>query len=206
MMHLIIRCARTSRLALVIHSFALSGALLLSACSSSDSSSVPTAPAADAGPGTTAAASTAGNADTPATGTEAEVNAWLGLAEYTKGKWKCETAPHAARSPSPHGTNRICSNVTTSAHGAGEFPVGSAAVKELYDSAGTAVVGHAVYVKMKAGGGESFYWFESTKADGVVANGVGERGAARTICVGCHDGAGSDANHSGHDEVYTQVK
>lgn len=31
-------------------------------------------------------------------------------------------------------------------------------------------------------------------------------GPAEDICVGCHMGAGMDADHPGHDFVYTQVK
>lgn len=145
----------------------------------------------------------AGTADLPAMGKDADVRAWLAKGDYKTGTWKCEPASHPARSPSPHGVNQICSNATLSAHGAGEFPIGSSGVKELYD--GTKVIGHAVYRKLKAGAGESWYWWEDMNGS-VVANGTGDQGTAKSICVGCHSGTGSDANHSGHDFVYTQVK
>lgn len=146
-----------------------------------------------------------GTADLPPTGLDADVTAWLARGDYKTGTWKCESAPHAARSPSPHGINRICSNKTLSEHGAGEFPIGAAGVKELYDGAGAQIVGYAVYRKMKAGGGEAWYWWEQMGGS-TVANGLGDTGVAKSVCVGCHAGAGSDSAHSGHDQVYTQVK
>ena len=153
--------------------------------------------------GTTSGPVNAGTADLPATGAEGDIKAWLSLGEYKKGNWKCEAAPHAARSPSPHGTNRICSNATLSEHGAGEFPVGAAGVKEIYD--GATITGYSMYRKLKAGGGEAWYWYEEL-AGSNVANDTGDLGTAKSVCVGCHAGAGSDAMHSGHDQVYTQVK
>ena len=214
-------------LGLVLHATVVVSVLTLAACSSSDNDAE-AAPKADAGalgpdgsttqvPGPEAGAApdaggdaaapsgNAGTSDLPAVGSDAEVRAWLATGNYKAGSWKCEAAPHAARSPSPHGVNRICSNATLSAHGAGEFPVGAAGVKELYDQGGTKVVGHAVYRKVKAGAGDAWYWWEDMNGS-TVANGMGDQGAVKTICVGCHAGAGSDADHSGHDLVYTQVK
>ena len=82
--------------------------------------------------------------------------------------------------------------------------MGAAAVKELYK--GADLVGYAVERHIGAGAdGKSWYWYERT-ADGVVADGNGDAGAPKTICVACHSAAGSDATHSGHDFVYTQVK
>ena len=110
-------------------------------------------------------------------------------------------------------SNNLASGAPTSP--AGEYPVGSAAVKELYDSAGTTLNGYAVYLHTKAGKtGDTWYWYEQVPAastaphemDGTVADGLGDKGPAMAICVGCHTGAGSDAMHSGHDFVYTQVK
>jgi len=144
-----------------------------------------------------------GTAQTPPIGTQAQVEAWLAEGSYKS--WKCEPAPHAARSPSPHGINRICSNDTLSAHGSGEFPTGSAGVKELYDSAGTKIIGYATYLKTGPGGGESWHWYETINGS-LVANGPGTSGTPKDVCVACHAAAGSDADHSGHDFVYTQVK
>ena len=142
-----------------------------------------------------------------------DVQTWLKNGYYKA--WKCEPAVHEARKPSPHGKNRICSNDATSTHGSGEFPVDAAGVKEIFDEAGTTIVGYAVYRHVTAGaGGDSWYWYETVPAaskaphdaNNVVADGLGSGGPAKDICVGCHVGAGSDANHSGHDFVYTQVK
>jgi hypothetical protein len=139
------------------------------------------------------------DAQTPPTGSSA-VDAWLAQGAYRA--WRCEPSPHPARSPSPHGTNRICSNDVLSSHGDGEFPVGAAAVKEIYD--GTAVHGYALYRKVGIGGGEAWYWYEKVD-ESVGADGVGSSGAPKSVCVGCHAGAGV-GGHSGHDFVFTQVK
>ena len=163
-------------------------------------------PAADAGcPSKEAgcpASSTPGDAQTPATGTAAEIDAWIAKGDYKA--WHCETAPHASRSPSPHGPNRICSNDLSNAHGTGEYPTGAASVKELYDTGSTKIIGYAMARKMSAGAGDSWYWYETNGS--VVANGLGKSGSDADFCVGCHSKAGSDAMHSGHDFVYTQVK
>lgn len=153
-----------------------------------------------------------GSAQVPPQGRVA-VEAWIATGAYRS--WHCEMPQHPARSPSPHGINRICTNDALSAHtGAGEYPVGSAAVKELYDAAGTNVIGYAVYSHVSAGTtGANWYWYERVPADsaaphdanGVVADGLGSSGPAMTICVGCHSAAGIDAMHSGHDFVYTRV-
>jgi hypothetical protein len=152
-------------------------------------------------------------AQNPPTTGRVDVEAWVSQGLYKD--WHCEPAAHDQRSPSPHGKNRICSNDALSAHGSGAYPVDAAAVKELYDAAGTSVVGIAVYRKVStATTGDAWYFYERVPLDspaphdanGVVADGLGTSGAAKTICVGCHAGAGSDAQHSGHDFVYTQVK
>jgi hypothetical protein len=76
-----------------------------------------------------------------------------------------------------------------------------------------------VYVKTSAdsNGGANWYWYEivpseSTAphdANGIVADGLGNGGPAKDICVACHGAAGSDAMHTpsvgGHDEIYTPV-
>lgn len=139
----------------------------------------------------------------PDTGDEATVNAWIAKGDYKQ--WKCEAAPHAARPPGAHGRNRICSNKLLSEHGAGEYPVGAAGVKEIYDNASSNIVGYAMYRKMAAGAGEAWYWFETLDDGGLVANGLGNAGVARTVCVKCHRDAGLMGN-LGHDLVFTQVK
>jgi hypothetical protein len=150
----------------------------------------------------------------------AAIEAWLTAGSYKD--WQCEPAVHAARSPSPHGFNRICSNdlISATATGTGNWPKGAAAVKELHASASsTTPMGYAVYLKTAddSAGGANWYWYERVQLDsaaphdsaGVVADGMGGGGTAKTICVGCHVAAGSDAAHTpsvgGRDQVYTPV-
>lgn len=149
----------------------------------------------------------------PPTSSVADIDAWLAEGHYKS--WACEDKEHDARSPSPHAVNRICSNDALSAHGDGEYPVDAASVKELYDAVGGKVVGYAVYRHVTAGaGGASWFLYEKVPltsaaphdSTGLVAFGTGDSGTAKDICVGCHEAAGSDAMHSGHDFVYTQVK
>jgi len=169
--------------------------------------------------GSTTSTSSGGDAQTPPQGGTA-VEAWLAKGDYKN--WTCEAAVHEARSPSPHGFNRICSNdvIAGAATGTDDWPEGAAAVKELYASATDAdPVGYAVYLKLDAdsAGGSNWYWYERVPddstaphdANGVVADGPGSSGPAQTICVGCHAGAGSDTAHTpspgGRDQVYTPV-
>jgi hypothetical protein len=139
-----------------------------------------------------------GTAQLPPTGSVAAIEAWLAKGEYKA--WKCEKAPHDARPNSPHEKNRVCSNDKVSAHTTGEYPVGSASVKEFYDPAGQKVTGHAFYRKTQMGKGESFYWFEK------VGTQITTNTQNASDCAGCHVAAGSDAAHTGHDYVYTQVQ
>jgi len=160
-----------------------------------------------------------GPTESPPTGAIA-IDAWLAAGSYKQ--WTCEPQSHAARSPSPHGFNRICSNslVSSNATGTAAWPEGAAAVKELLpDAASTTPVGYAVYLKTKAdsAAGANWYWYEKVPLDsaaphdatGVVADGMGSSGPAMTICVGCHGAAGSDPAHTpssgGRDQVYTAV-
>ena len=170
-----------------------------------------------------------GNAETPPMGMAA-VEAWLAGGAYKS--WSCESAVHESRSPSPHGFNRICSNsvISSNATSTAPWPVGAAAVKELWaeepdasapDAAAVPAtpVGYAVYLKTQgdSASGANWYWYERVPLDssaphdanGVVADGLGASGPAQTICVACHSAAGSDMAHTpspnGHDEVYTPV-
>jgi hypothetical protein len=184
-------------------------AWLLAACGSTDGTS-------DVGTGSHPIVK--GSAQMPAMGAS-EMTAWLQGGDYLN--WKCEPAVHEARSPSPHGFNRICSNdvLAQSTAGSTAWPSGAAAVKELHASLTDAPVGYAVYAKTKSDseGGASWYWYEIVPRDsaaphdskGVVADGLGDGGPAKEICVGCHAAAGSDAKHTpsvgGRDQVYTPV-
>ncbi len=149
-----------------------------------------------------------------------KIEAWLKTGAYKE--WSCEPMVHESRDPSPHGYNRICSNelISSAAKGKGNWPQGSAGVKELYASAdGTVPIGYAVYLKTAedSAAGANWYWYERVPldhgaphdGDGVVADGLGDSGPAKTICVGCHVASGADAAHTptpgGRDQVYTPV-
>ncbi len=141
----------------------------------------------------------------------AAVEAWLKKADYKD--WQCESGVHAARSPSPHGFNRICSNdaISSRATDDGAWPDGAAAVKELYASADAKdPMGYAVYLKTAADSddGANWYWYERI-GDSTVADGLGGEGPAKSICVSCHAAAGADDAHTptsgGRDQVYTPV-
>lgn len=149
---------------------------------------------------------------------EKAVEAWLAKADYKD--WECESEVHEARSPSPHGFNRICSNevISSRATDSGDWPAGAAAVKELYaDADAKEPFGYSVYLKTKSdsAGGANWYWYEryskgmGAPLEGVVADGLGDKGPAKSICVGCHAAAGSDMAHTpsdgGRDQVYTPV-
>jgi hypothetical protein len=51
----------------------------------------------------------------------------------------------------------------------------------------TDALGYAVYLKTDAdsAGGDNWYWYERIGED-VVADGMGDSGTAKSICVGCH--------------------
>lgn len=167
-----------------------------------------------------AAQTAAGDAQTPPRGHDA-IEAWLKKGDYKA--WRCEPEAHPARSPSPHGFNRICSNdaLAQSASDKGDWPRGAAAVKELLESeTDPDPIGYAVYLKTAddSAGGANWYWYERVPLDhpaphddrGVVADGLGDGGPEKNICVACHNAAGADAAHTpspgGRDQVYTPVE
>jgi len=118
----------------------------------------------------------------PARGT-ADIQDWLAAGYYQA--WACEPDPHAGRAPSPHGPSRICNNDTLHATAAGGFPVGAAAVKEIFD--GATITSYAVARKVTAGdGGDRWYWYEGGP-DKVYASSEGAGG-----CVSCHVQAARD--------------
>jgi hypothetical protein len=118
----------------------------------------------------------------------ADLDTWLTAGKYLT--WRCEPAAHAGRSPSPHGASRICNNDALSASTTGPFPVGAAAVKEIFN--GTQMSGYAVARKLTAGTtGDGWYWYEDNNGH-LFANAIGVSG-----CTGCHAQA--------HDYVFTIV-
>lgn len=120
----------------------------------------------------------------PARGT-ADLATWLEAGHYLG--WHCEPDRHPPRPGSAHGANRICSNdALAAAPGDGPFPVGAAAVKEVFD--GGAISKYAVYRKVREGtGGATWYWYEGDLRDDVIAN-----GEAESSCTDCHSGAPRD--------------
>jgi hypothetical protein len=196
-------------------------ACCLAACSGDDSADADSG-TAGSGPGGAGSGGNGASEDSqePAQGADA-IEAWLKGGAYKK--WSCEPSVHASRAPSPHGFNRICSNalIANNASGSGDWPEGASAVKELYASSSAKTpIGYAVYLKTAAdsGGGDNWYWNERVPLDsgaphddqGTVADGMGDSGPAKAICVGCHVAAGADEAHTpsegGRDQVYTPVK
>jgi hypothetical protein len=156
-------------------------------------------------------AGSGGNAQTPPIGAAAIVP-WLQQGLYKS--WHCETAPHTARSPSPHNIDRVCSNdvIANNATGTGPWPAGAAAVKELYShSTDTTPTGWAVYLKTHAdsANGANWYYYGALAAGGSNVDGMGTDSTVMPTCTSCHLAAGSDAAHTpssgGRDEVYTPV-
>src|SRR5262249_31206640 len=118
----------------------------------------------------------------------ADLEVWLTAAYYRS--WRCEPAVHAPPPPSPHSLDRICQNDLASSHGAGEYPVGSASVRELYTDSG-GLRGYSVNRHVSPGaGGATWYWYEAV--DGrVTADGTGDSGVPKTVCTACHSLAGT---------------
>lgn len=129
----------------------------------------------------------ASDPQTPPTSGRTDIEQWLRDASYKT--WKCELAVHAARDPSPHGFNRICSNdvIAAAATGTSAWPKGAAAVKEIYASmTATEPVGYAVHLKTDAdsAGGSNWYWYERVPADSIAphdANGSSLMARAVTV-------------------------
>ncbi len=148
----------------------------------------------------------AGDTQTPPRGADSVLETWLTAGSYKGAGWKCETAVHAARSPSPHGKNKICNNTKlTQTAAPAAYGFGIASVKELYMDNGTTLIGHATSLKLQDGAsnGSKWYFYEKIGTQ-VVSNGAGKSDNS-DLCSSCHAGAGSDAGHPGRDFVYTQV-
>lgn len=154
------------------------------ACTTSDGDpGDPADPMPDAAPGDP------GDAQRPPQG-HAALSGWLAAGHYKA--WACEPAPHPARPPGAHGENRICTNAALSATADGPYPIGAAAVKELYRSG--SITGYAVGLKIAApAAGSSWYWYEAFGSS-VIADGVD-----RSLCSNCHAGAP-------RDYVFTRVQ
>ena len=123
------------------------------------------------------------------------IEAWIATGKYKA--WKCEPSP-VMRS-SAHGTNRVCSNAFLSGATSAPYPVNSASVKELFNSAGTSLVGYAFSMRLTTGdGGSCRYWYERFNTT-VTADGQGV-----TLCASCH--ADPDQKPVHDDYVFIIVK
>jgi hypothetical protein len=159
----------------------------------------------------------AGNAETPPT-SGPDLEAWLQTGAYKN--WHCEPTVHAARSPSPHGFDRVCSNdlvnPTASDSDAGPWRTGAAEVKELYVAVHPdgGPSGYAVSLKtgpdVAGDAGANWYWYERETDQSIEADGLGvPNSQANSICVSCHIAAGSAPAYTptvgGRDFIYTPV-
>lgn len=122
----------------------------------------------------------------------AAVGAWLHA--FGHRAWTAQSPVHAT---GEHGGARVFFNDALSASmraGAREHPIGSAAVRELYESDLATLRGFALMIKRgpSGPGGAGWWWYEqfgtAAETPPLVA-GTGERG-----CIGCHD-AGVDFVH-----------
>jgi len=116
---------------------------------------------------------------------EADIEPWIDAGHYLA--WRCEPVPVEVRLGSPHRPQtRTCSNQLALAPGTGEFPVGAASVKEMYDDAGE-IMGYGVSRKVELGGAPGWYWYERLRERNPNADGMNEGS-----CPGCHAGAARD--------------
>lgn len=134
--------------------------------------------------------------------TSGGLDAWMASSPWMG--WTCEPAPREARPSSPHQTVRVCENdVLTTARavgGTGDFPVGAAAVKEMYYQG--AIWAVAIAVRGKPGiGGDSWFWWRKV-LDGTETPAITHADYGDAFCAGCHAGA---ASGGGRDFIFTSV-
>lgn len=114
------------------------------------------------------------------------LESWLAQGHYKM--WSCERGTSARRLNGAHGRTRICSNAALVASKSGDYPVGAASVKEIYD-ASDRLNGYAIGLKITSGGAvASWYWYERIGTS-VIADGDG---TAVRLCSGCHQSAVRD--------------
>lgn len=108
------------------------------------------------------------------------------LADTLYKNWTSESSVHAS---SVHGQVKSYFNSTllaTLRTGTSPHAVGSVSVKEIYNSSGTELIGHAFMQKVSAGtGGSSWLWYEA------VGSSTPTFGEGHSSCVSCHS-AGID--------------
>lgn len=143
----------------------------------------------------------------PPTNSAAATRQWLEAGFYKQ--WKCEAEPNTKTAGDPaihaHGVNRVCVNdklaKTPSPGTSGAWPVGVAAVKEVYQGSAIKTLYLEVKVQPNSDGGQGWYWYNAAPG----SDGTG--GVGRASCTGCHSAAASDAEHPGAgDFVYSRAE
>ena len=139
----------------------------------------------------------------------AAVEAWLQTGSYKT--WTCESAIHAARSPSPHRFNRICSNtlIAGNAAGSASWPKGAGrregALRSRHRHDADRIRGlrqraRPTARRARTGTGTSgSRWTATAPHDSATAWSPTASGAADPRCrsaSGCHGAVGSDAAHT----------
>ena len=116
----------------------------------------------------------------PPIGSATELEQWLATGAYKQ--WACEKDPHPARSGSAHVANRICSNDLLSGSASGEFPIGSASVKELYDGSGHLIASTLTGDDFSTAAVEhGYYQFAGLKAGDVMTLAIEGLGQQRQV-------------------------
>ncbi|MFO0556514.1 MAG: hypothetical protein U0269_00715 [Polyangiales bacterium] len=144
---------------------------------------------------------------------------WIAEGHYLR--WDCQTSAHPSPMFSGHTNTRVCLNTLwINTLPSQVFPVGAAAVKELWNSTRTAIVGFSVMVKVGPGNtAADWYWYQRVPADfvpppmlpepiqpdGTLADRVGTSGNALTICASCHSTAGEPMRPGHHFGFTTDV-
>jgi hypothetical protein len=144
---------------------------------------------------------------------------WLEAGHYLR--WDCQATAHPSPMFSGHTNTRVCLNTLwINTLPSQVFPVGAAAVKELWNSTRTMIVGFSVMVKVGPGNtAADWYWYQRVPADfvpppmlpepiqpdGTFADRVGTSGNALTICASCHSTAGEPMRRGHHFGFTTDV-
>ncbi|MEZ4265574.1 MAG: hypothetical protein R3F39_04285 [Myxococcota bacterium] len=138
---------------------------------------------ADAGPDVTAV---------PPPTTGPALRTWLEAGSYLT--WTHETTPHLSVGGHDGNVRTYLDPILTKSLKAGQtsYPVGAAAVMELYKTTGDQTFGWVVWVKTAAAsdGGKNIFWYWLLDGDAKIA----AKGSPN--CTGCHS-AGVDFLHTG---------
>jgi hypothetical protein len=135
------------------------------------------------------------------------IEAWFQAGHYFG--WYCEPKAHTAIAPAPHGSVRVCANPIAEQNPAEQHRMDTAIVLEIYDTSGV-VVGRGVQRRTSdRPEPDAWYWYmrvwqpSATKDGkiGVLADGWGYEGPAKSECTTCHHLAGG-SSYPGRDFVF----